>query len=114
MRELAQQAFSRAAGAPLIEGNRVRLLKNGEENYPAWLAAIRAAKHYVHFENYIIHDDDVGRMFADALAAKDVKERMATLGFRTLTSSAADFGRLMAAERVKWGAIIRAANLKLD
>ena len=70
VRELAQQAFSRAAGAPLIEGNRVRLLKNGEENYPAWLAAIRAAKHYVHFENYIVHDDDVGRMFADALAAK--------------------------------------------
>ncbi len=26
MRELADQAFSRAAGAPLIYGNRVRLL----------------------------------------------------------------------------------------
>ncbi len=70
VRELAHQAFSRAAGASLIEGNSVRLLKNGEENYPAWIAAIRGAKHHVHFENYIVHDDEVGRLFADALIAK--------------------------------------------
>lgn len=67
---LADQAFSRAAGAPLVEGNRVRLLRDAAENYPAWLAAIAAARHYVHFENYIVHDDLVGRMFADALLAK--------------------------------------------
>lgn len=35
-RLLAEGAFSRAAGAPLIEGNRVRLLKDAGENYPAW------------------------------------------------------------------------------
>ena len=70
MRQLADQAFSRAAGAPLIEGNRVRLLKDARENYPAWLEAIGAAKHYIHFENYIIYEDDTGREFADALIAK--------------------------------------------
>src|SRR4029450_12149683 len=43
MRALADQAFSRAAGAPLIEGNSVRLLKDARENYPAWLEAIGAA-----------------------------------------------------------------------
>jgi len=39
----ANQAFSRAAGAPLIGGNRIRLLINARENYPAWLEAIRGA-----------------------------------------------------------------------
>ncbi|HET8760014.1 MAG TPA: phospholipase D-like domain-containing protein [Nitrospiria bacterium] len=70
VRAFAQQAFSRAAGAPLIEGNSVRLLKDARENYPAWLAAISAATRHVYFENYIISDDDTGRAFADALLAK--------------------------------------------
>lgn len=70
VRSLANQAFSRAAGAPLIPGNSIRLLKDAGENYPAWLEAIRSAKRHIHFESYIIHEDDTGRMFADALIAK--------------------------------------------
>jgi cardiolipin synthase len=69
-RTLADQAFSRAAGASLIPGNQVRLLRDARENYPAWLEAITGAEHYVHFECYIIHEDAVGRSFADALIAK--------------------------------------------
>ena len=67
---LAHQAFSRAAGAPLVAGNSIRLLRDARENYPAWLDAIRAARRHVHFENYIIHDDSAGRTFADALLDK--------------------------------------------
>lgn len=70
LRELAAQAFSRAAGAPLIDGNRVRILKDAGENYPAWLEAIRAAKRHVHFENYFISEDEIGREFAEALTSK--------------------------------------------
>jgi cardiolipin synthase len=66
-RELADQAFSRSAGAPLIAGNHVRLLKDAGENYPVWLDAIAAARIRIHFENYIIADDEVGNSFADAL-----------------------------------------------
>ena len=69
-RMLADQAFSRTAGAPLVHGNSVRILKDATENYPAWLEAIAGARETVHFECYIIHDDDVGRRFADALLAK--------------------------------------------
>ena len=69
-RVAADQAFSRAAGAPLVEGNAVRLLQDAAENYPAWLAAIEAAEQYIHFEMYILHDDTIGGRFADALAAK--------------------------------------------
>jgi cardiolipin synthase A/B len=67
---LLDQAFSRAAGAPRIEGNGVRLLRDAGENYPAWLEAIAAARRYVHFESYIIRDDNSGRQFAEALMAK--------------------------------------------
>jgi cardiolipin synthase A/B len=70
MRALADQAFSRAAGAPLIAGNSVRVLQDARENYPAWLEAIGVAQHYVHFENYILREDETGHMFADALLAK--------------------------------------------
>lgn len=70
VRTLADQAFSRAAGAPLIEGNSVRLLKDARENYPAWLDAIDRAQHHIHFESYIIHEDNAGERFADALIAK--------------------------------------------
>lgn len=70
VRALADQAFSRAAGARLSEGNRVSLLKNASENYPAWFDAISNAKHHIYFESYIIHEDDVGREFADALIAQ--------------------------------------------
>jgi len=70
LRALATQAFSRAAGAPLVHGNRVRLLEDARENYPAWLEAIRAARRHVHFEMYFIDEDDSGWEFADALIGK--------------------------------------------
>jgi len=70
VRALAEQAFSRAAGAPLVPGNSLRLLKDARENYPAWLDAIAGATRFIHFESYIIHDDAAGEQFSDALVAK--------------------------------------------
>ena len=70
MRAIADRAFSRAAGALLVDGNHVRLLRDARENYPAWLAAIGAARRHIHFESYIIREDDTGARFADALLAK--------------------------------------------
>jgi cardiolipin synthase A/B len=66
-RAVADQALGRAAGAPLIEGNAVQLLRDAKENYPAWLDAIHSAERWVHFESYIIHEDHSGREFAGAL-----------------------------------------------
>jgi cardiolipin synthase len=70
LRAIADQAFSRAAGAPLVRGNRLRILKDAGENYPVWLEAMRAARKRIFFESYIIRDDEVGRQFAGLLAAK--------------------------------------------
>ena len=69
-RILAEQALSRAAGAPLLGGNKVDLLIDAEQHFEAWLAAIRGAQHRVLLENYIIRDDHVGRAFRDALAER--------------------------------------------
>ena len=68
--KLADRAFARAAGSPPIDGNAVRLLQDGGENYPAWLAAVRGAQYSILFENYIVADDAIGREFAAALAAQ--------------------------------------------
>jgi cardiolipin synthase len=65
-----EEAFARAAGTPLVPGNEVRLLRDAGENYPAWLEAIAGARRTVHFESYIIHDDEAGQEFARALKAK--------------------------------------------
>jgi cardiolipin synthase len=70
LRRLADQAFSRAAGAPLIGGNRVRILRDAGENFSAWLEAIRAAERAIFFECYIFRDDEVGREFVAALTER--------------------------------------------
>src|SRR5262245_29969835 len=79
VREWANQVFSRISGAQLREGNRVVLLRDAAENYPAWLRAIGAAQRTIHIEMYIIHGDAQGRIFADALlrkAAEGVEVRL--------------------------------------
>lgn len=70
VRTLAEQAFSRAAGAPLIGGNAVDLLIDARAHFDAWLTAIRAARESILIENYIFRDDEVGREFATALAER--------------------------------------------
>ena len=67
---LLDRAFARATGSPRIEGNAVHILRDAAENYPAWLAAIGAAKRTILFESYLIDDDDVGREFVAALTAR--------------------------------------------
>jgi len=69
-RLVSDQLFSRVVGAAPVKGNVVRLLRDGAENYPAWLEAIAAAQQSIHFENYIFRGDVIGQEFAAALGAK--------------------------------------------
>ncbi|MGH8482224.1 MAG: phospholipase D-like domain-containing protein [Nevskiaceae bacterium] len=57
------------AGLPLVPGNCVTPLHNGEQAYPDMLAAIAAARRTVWLETYIFDADETGRQFAAALAA---------------------------------------------
>ncbi len=57
-------------GPPLVEGNRITELLNGDAIFPAMLDAIRAARETVTFETFIYWSGDIGQKFADALAER--------------------------------------------
>jgi cardiolipin synthase A/B len=50
----------------LLPGNRITLLRDGAEAYPAMLEAIAGAEREIHFESYIFHSDKTGRRFGEA------------------------------------------------
>ncbi|MHB9096648.1 MAG: phospholipase D-like domain-containing protein [Syntrophales bacterium] len=52
---------------PLLPGNQIDPLVNGDEAYPAMLEAIQHARHTVSFVTYIFDRDEVGMAFAHAL-----------------------------------------------
>src|SRR5215216_4775591 len=62
--------LARVSDAPLREDNRISLMKNGPDTYDDWLAAIARAKRWIHLDNYIIANDEIGNRFARALSAK--------------------------------------------
>lgn len=54
-------------GPPLVPGNHVAALVNGDRIFPAMLADIAAAQRSVTFETFIYWKGEVGRRFTDAL-----------------------------------------------
>lgn len=67
------------ARRPLVHGNQLTLLHNGEETYPAMLAAIETAQHSVYLSSYIFAADRSGEAFCVALqsaAARGVDVRV--------------------------------------
>jgi cardiolipin synthase len=71
--DAAFQALDRAVRQitrlPLQEANAIRLLRNGDEAYPAMLHAIGTAQRSVALSSYIFRNDQTGGAFFDALAA---------------------------------------------
>ncbi len=57
-------------GPPILEGNKVEALINGDQIFPAMLAAIRAAKETITFETYIYWSESIGDEFSAALAER--------------------------------------------
>jgi cardiolipin synthase len=62
------QVSDRVTLRPLTAGNRAEMLENGEQAYPAMLAAINAAVHRVLLVTYLFEADSVGKAFRTALA----------------------------------------------
>ncbi len=60
-------------GRPVEPGNSVAVFQNGDEAYPAMLAAIAGAKSTIGLSSYIMRADDTGRIFIAAL--RDAQER---------------------------------------
>jgi len=59
----------RIAKRPLLSGNKVSLLENGEMAYPAMLEAINRARRSVYLSSYIFDWDATGDLFVRALAS---------------------------------------------
>jgi cardiolipin synthase A/B len=59
------------AASPLYTSNRVQVLRDGEQTFPAMFAAIRGAHHYVLLEYYIFDDIEcAGERMSDLLLDK--------------------------------------------
>jgi cardiolipin synthase len=56
--------------APIVPGNTVELLLNGEQIFPALVAAIRGARHTITYGQYFYEDGAVAREIASALAER--------------------------------------------
>ncbi|MGI8435753.1 MAG: phospholipase D-like domain-containing protein [Chthoniobacterales bacterium] len=64
--EFFESALALADPVP-VAGNKIDLLINGDEFFPAMLNAIREAKQTINFQSYIFKSDTIGREFRDAL-----------------------------------------------
>jgi cardiolipin synthase A/B len=66
--------FARAVGSllgpGLVDGNRVDVLSNGREIFPAMLEAINKAERTVCFETFIYWEGEVGRMMKEAVVQR--------------------------------------------
>jgi cardiolipin synthase len=53
-----------------LPGNKIDVLANGDEYFPAMLKAIQTAQKTVNFATYIVRSDEVGRQFRDAFCER--------------------------------------------
>ncbi|SHF78168.1 cardiolipin synthetase 2 [Mariniphaga anaerophila] len=58
------------SNALLTTGNELQILNNGEETFTAIFGAIKAARHHVHLEYYILDNDKIGNQLKDLLIEK--------------------------------------------
>jgi cardiolipin synthase len=65
-----RRSMSVLLGPPFVDGNRVQVLVNGDEIFPAMLHAIRGARHSIAFETYIYWSGEIGKDFAEALSER--------------------------------------------
>jgi cardiolipin synthase len=56
--------------SPLVSGNQVTLLEDGDATYRSMFAAIRSARNHINLETYILEDDEIGWKVAQLLIGK--------------------------------------------
>ena len=65
-----QRSMGVLLGPAIVAGNRVQTFNNGDEIFPAMLAAIRGAQQSITFETYIYWSGQIGKDFAQALSER--------------------------------------------
>lgn len=96
-----QHLMQSAIAAPLRGDNRITLLPNGENFYPAMLQAIKNAKQSIDMEAYIFDKGEMMDKFVDALterAQAGVKVNLCLDGLGALRTTRRDLRRLIDAK----------------
>jgi cardiolipin synthase A/B len=57
-------------GVPATEGNRIDVLRNGDEIFPAMLEAIAGAEHTIDFLTFVYWRGEIGTSFAEVLSER--------------------------------------------
>jgi cardiolipin synthase len=65
-----RRALEGLLGVPATEGNRIDVLRNGDEIFPAILDAIRSAKATVDFLTFVYWEGEIGEELAEALSER--------------------------------------------
>jgi cardiolipin synthase len=116
--EVVGRALDRAAGSRPIPGNRVALLFDGPEIFPAMLERIAAAKRTIHLDSYIFRSDATGKQFAELLierARAGVAVRVLTDWLGSLSTRRAFWRRLrLAGAEVRLFGSPRVLKLRLN
>jgi cardiolipin synthase len=102
-----RRTLSNLLGPPMVPGNRVTTLLNGDQAFPAMLEAIRAAKRSIDFEGYIFWSGTIAQTFADAFSERaraGVPTRLVLdwLGSKKMDDKQADQMRRAGVEIVKY------------
>jgi cardiolipin synthase A/B len=67
---LVRRTLEGVLGVPATEGNRVEVLRNGHEIFPAMFEAVEGAEHTIDFLTFVYWKGDIGTRLAEALAAR--------------------------------------------
>lgn len=65
-----QRVLGSLLGPPIVGGNEIETLVNGDEIFPRMLEAIHSAEHTLDFETYVYWSGGTGRAFARAIAER--------------------------------------------
>jgi cardiolipin synthase len=63
-----RRALEGVVGVPATEGNRIEVLRNGDEIFPAMFDAVRSAEHTIDFLTFVYWRGDIGSDLAHLLA----------------------------------------------
>src|SRR5580765_2783918 len=71
VRDPAFFSYAHALADPMpFEGNKIELLHNGDQIFPAMLTAIRGAKRSINFETFLFYSGKVATQFEEALSER--------------------------------------------
>jgi cardiolipin synthase A/B len=105
-RDRVRRVLEGVIGVPATEGNRIDVLRNGDEIFPAMLDAIEQGQHTIDFLTFVYWEGEIGREFAHRLAERAadgvrVRVLLDAWGARTMERSLID---LMASKgvQIRW------------